>query len=456
MRVPIILAGLLLSTLSPAAYAEPPRLTLATFEAEVTPPIGHACMGGGIAPVTKVDDPLFAKGFVLQGAGEPIVVVAVDWCEIRNDAYERWREALAKAAGTTRARVLVAALHQHDAPIADLTAQKLLDSVKARGSICDLAFHEEAVERVAKALEEGLKKTRPVTHIGTGLAKVEKVASNRRFHDKDGNVRFTRMSATRDAAIRDAEEGLIDPMLRMLSFWDGATPLLAMSAYATHPMSYYGKGWVSADFVGLARKRMQTDLPGVFQMYFSGCSGNVTAGKYNDGAVDNRPVLADRIYQGMKAAWKGTTRQPIEALTFRVAKLEFEPRGGPGFTPGDLATKLKEGKRGFDQCLAAFALSWRERLKTRPAVDVPALDWGSGVLTLLPAESYVEYQLYAQKQRPKDFVFVMGYGECAPGYIPTEKHWEEKDGNLSDWNWVAPGAQTRMERAIRAALGTKD
>ena len=74
-----------------AAPAAGPRLTVAPFTEEVTPPIGHPCMGGGIAPVKEIVDPLFAKGFVLQGAGDPVVVVAVDWCEIRNDAYDRWR-----------------------------------------------------------------------------------------------------------------------------------------------------------------------------------------------------------------------------------------------------------------------------------------------------------------------------------------------------------------------------
>ena len=36
----------------------------------------------------------------------------------------------------------------------------------------------------------------------------------------------------------------------------------------------------------------------MFQVYFNGCGGNVTAGKYNDGAKENRPVLRDRIYAG--------------------------------------------------------------------------------------------------------------------------------------------------------------
>ena len=44
----------------------------------------------------------------------------------------------------------------------------------------------------------------------------------------------------------------------------------------------------------------------MFQIYASGCSGNVTAGKYNDGDPANRPVLADRMHAAMAAAWKAT------------------------------------------------------------------------------------------------------------------------------------------------------
>src|SRR5262249_8998235 len=148
--------------------------------------------------------------------------------------------------------------------------------------------------------------------------------------------------------------------------------------------------------VGLARKRLQADLPGVFCMHTSGCSGNVTAGKYNDGAADNRPQLADRLYQAMKAAWKATEKHPARPPAFRNVRLELAPRDGAGFSLDELKTKLEKGPRPFDQCLAAFALSWRQRLKTRPYIDVPALDFGQAVLTLMPGEAYVEYQLYAQ------------------------------------------------------------
>src|SRR5262245_30227144 len=76
----------------------PPVLRLATFSTEITPPLGHPLMGGGIAPARKIDDPLFAHGLALLGSGRPIVLAVLDWCEVRNDAYSAWRDALAKAA----------------------------------------------------------------------------------------------------------------------------------------------------------------------------------------------------------------------------------------------------------------------------------------------------------------------------------------------------------------------
>jgi hypothetical protein len=217
-------------------------------------------------------------------------------------------------------------------------------------------------------------------------------------------------------------------------------------------MSYYGKGGVSADFVGLARKRRQADDPAVFQAYLSGCSGNVTAGKYNDGSPDNRPILAERMYTAMVAAWKATKRQPLTAVSFRSVPLRLEPRGGAGFTVADLTKRLTTDPKPFGQCLAALGLSWRKRADAGHKIDVPVLDFGAAQFLLLPAESYVEYQLLAQRQRPDSFVLVAGYGECAPGYIPTEKAVEEGDANLHDWCWVAPGAEKAMTAAITEAL----
>ncbi|HEY1170442.1 MAG TPA: hypothetical protein VGH19_03645 [Verrucomicrobiae bacterium] len=447
----LILTSAALAFPSLLSAADSTGFRIATFSADVTVPIGHGMMGG-LWQAKSIADPLLARGFVLLGGDRPVVFVSVDWCEIRNDAYERWRTVLAEAAGTDPVRVMITSIHQHEAPVMDLTAEKILRERKLTGSICDLDFHETAVQRVAKALRDSMPQGRRVTHIGAGQGQVERLASNRRYAMPDGTVRFDRGSATKNVFAIEADEGIIDPFCKCLSFWDGDKPLAALNSYAIHPMSYYRTGEVSADFPGLARAQRQKDLPEVFQIYASGCSGNVTAGKYNNGDRANRQVLADRLHAGMKLAWENTKRQPISKLQFRNSTVTFPPRAEAEFTIAALEKKLTPENKAWDQCLAAMALSWRRRLDAEKPVDIPLLDLGSAQLLLLPGEAYVEFQLAAQKLRPDNFVMPLGYGESATGYIPTEKHRQENDTNLHDWYWVGQGAEEKLLAAMKQVL----
>jgi hypothetical protein len=427
------------------------RYRIAVFQVDVTVPMNHGMMGGSWLS-KRVADPLEANGFVLLGGDAPVVFVSVDWCEIRNEAYERWQSVLAEAAGTRPDHVMVTAVHQHDAPVADTGAEKLLRDRGLAGSICDPDFHESAVQRVAAALRASLASAQPVTHVGAGQARVEQVASNRRYTAPDGRVLYDRMSRTTKQEARDANEGLIDPSLKMLSFWNGDRELAAVSFYAVHPMSYYGDGEVSADFPGMARRRLQAATPGTLQIYASGCSGNVTAGKFNDGARENRAVLAGRLTDAMQRARAVTQRTPLTQADFRVELLRLEPRDDAGFSAAELEAKLTPSTPPFQQCLAAMGLNWRRRADAGHRIQIPCLDFGFAQLLVLPGEAYVEYQLAAQAERPDSFVCVAGYGEAACGYVPTEKHFAEHDPNLADWCWVAPGCEARLRESIRRAL----
>ena len=67
-------------------------------------------------------------------------------------------EELARAAGTTPSRVMLTSVHQHDAPVADLAAEKLLRDAKAGASVCDIEFHARAVERKKPGRPKARKK----------------------------------------------------------------------------------------------------------------------------------------------------------------------------------------------------------------------------------------------------------------------------------------------------------
>ncbi len=145
---------------------------VAAFSEDVTIPLNHRCMGILPTKSKEIVDPLDAHGFVLTGLDKPVVLVALDWCEVRNGAYDEWRDGLAKAAGTDRERVIVTSLHQHDAPVTDSGAQKLLDAVGLKGELYDTEFHADCIRRVAAAMTSAMKNAAPVTHIGVGQAEV--------------------------------------------------------------------------------------------------------------------------------------------------------------------------------------------------------------------------------------------------------------------------------------------
>src|SRR5437763_12826523 len=144
-----------------------PTLHLAPFTTDVTPPLGHPLCGGWIEPARAIDDPLRAVGVVLLGPSSPVVLCAVDWCGLRNEANLAWRQALAKAAHTTADRVAVHCVHPHNAPFADVEAEKLIAAAKGPTSL-DLKFFDKAVATAAAAVKASLAKTAKWTHVGVG------------------------------------------------------------------------------------------------------------------------------------------------------------------------------------------------------------------------------------------------------------------------------------------------
>lgn len=447
-----IVAVVTLAGITPL-MADDAKFRVAPFSADVTIPIGHRCMGILPTKSKSVLDPLYAHGFVLTGSGKPIVFVAVDWCEIRNDAYDFWRDTLASAVETTRERVLVASVHQHDAPVVDLTAQQLLDEANLKKELCDPAFHNAVVSRVADAAKNAVNSTNHqfITHIGIGQAKVNQVASNRRVVHPNGSVKYNRYSRSGGSPFHSkAPEGLIDPWLKIISFWHHDKQIAALSSYAVHPMSFYGRGTISADFVGLARKQFHDLDPTITQIYASGCAGDVTAGKYNNGSQKSREVLTERMFDAMKRATADTKKHPIETIAFRSTHLRLEFHEGAEFKREALTRQLKDTKASMSQrILAAMSLSSRMRLQRQP-IDLPCIDLGVAQIVLFPGETFVGYQLMTQALRPDSFIMCIGYGECWPGYIPTKAAFDEQFGH--DWRWVAPGSEARMMDAVKRVL----
>jgi len=136
--------------------------------------------------------------------------------------------------------------------------------------------------------------------------------------------------------------------------------------------------------------------------------------------------------------------------------LQLEPKSSAGFTEADMNAILADtSQKTFQRILAAMGLSWRARVAAGQLIDVPAVDFGYAKFLLMPGESFVGYQMMAQRLDPTHFVVTAGYGECAPGYIPTAFASSEGFNDAHDWCWVAPNAEAALRNAMAEALSVQ-
>ncbi|APZ95894.1 hypothetical protein [Fuerstiella marisgermanici] len=444
-----VLSAVLSAFMGLSAFADEP-LRVANFQVDATPPLGSPLCNGNVTPVMKIVSPLTARGIVLLGSDEPIVLCAFDWVGIGNGSYEQFRKAIAEAVGTTPDRVAVHTLHQHDAPGSDFATEKLLAEHGLGQQFSNPDFDAEVMDRVASAAKLALKQSQPVTHVGLGSGKVEKVASNRRILGPDGRVVLQRQSSGgRNPAAREAPEGTIDPLVRMVSFWNEDKPLAVLTYYATHPQSYYGRGDVNWDFVGMAREMRENALPGLPHIHFDGAGGNVAAGKYNDGSREKRPLLAGRLADGMKLAWESQKKSPISASDIQWSTVRVALPVRATLVEDELLAKVRnENKPKKDRLRAGRDLTFVRRMNNGHRIPLSCLKLGTARILHMPGELFVEYQLAAQKMRPNDFVAMAAYGDYGPGYIGTEIAYGQGGYETGRVSRVAP----KVERVLMDAM----
>ncbi|MFW6171553.1 MAG: hypothetical protein ACODAD_13770 [Planctomycetota bacterium] len=420
-------------------------LRVGVFEADVTLPLGHPCYPS-YQPLETTEFPLLAKGIVLDAGGTRYVICAVDWCEICNGAHEVVREKIAAAVGGAPERVAVQCVHQHTAPMAVLDAQRILETTKDS----PVAFKESVMmdlfDKMAAAASKAAGNLKPCNRIGTGQAKVVRVASNRRIPKGDGTVR-TRYSSCTDPELRAEPEGLIDPMLKTITFAHNDKPFVRLHYYATHPQSFYGdprQGW---DFVGIARERFE-EQEGIPQIYFTGCAGDVACGKYNDRSRRARRALAEQLFVALKASAAATEYQPVGSLCWRSEDLTA---GRRQYDVGELKAELADPDQSLKQRVsAAQDLAFVQRAEE--PFKLSSLQLGDVYMVHLPGEPSIEYQLYAQRQRPEAFVAVAGYADGGCGYICLERMFAE-GGYEPTASRFAPEVEGATRAAIRALLG---
>ncbi len=404
-------------------------------------------------PLVQVEDPLLAKGILLEDGTNRYVLCAIDWCLLGNESELLFRKSLAAGARTQPARVAIQCVHQHTAPYADEGAHRLLAAAPSPLPHLSPKFLDSLRDRLNEAVEQAAQQLTPFDQIGTAEVKVERVAATRRLRGPDGKIIVRYSTSGKDPKMAEASEGLIDPMLKTITFARGGKALARLHYYASHPQTFCCDGRASADFVGAAREAVEQQDK-VFQIYFTGCAGDVTVGKYNDTSAEAINGLTQRLTTAMKAAGAATKFAPATNAVWRTCPLVLPFRAEKAAMVSESRAWLKnpaelEGNRVYK---GAMRLAFADRIN-RP-VEVSSLQIGAVNILHLPGEPMLEFQFFAQRTEPDHFVAVAGYGDCGPAYICTDKALDEGGYEPGSAN-VGKGSEALLKNAILALLGKR-
>ena len=419
---------------------------VAWFSCDITPPKGQPLFSGD--PLEAVTTPLLAKGVLIESGGGRAVLCSLDWCIVANGTHESMRRRIATAVGTTPDRVAIQTVHQHNAPMADLDAQRLLaQHGDATGHLTPEVV--ETVEaRLVAAAQESVGRLRAFDRVGTGQGTVDRVASNRRVRDAQGRIAGRTSLATEP--LRELPEGRIDPFVKTVTLAAGDRPLVRLHYYACHPQVKYGNGIATSDFVGMARERLQ-EQEGVFQIYFNGCGGDITVGKYNDGSDAAREGFATALLGGMAQAVAGTVFEPATTVVWRSHPVVLPRRTDGEFTVESCMARMQDRELSPVVKVYRSAMRLASLRRADKAFVISGLTLGKAVIVNLPGEPLIDYQFHAQSLLPDGFVAVAGYGDGATGYICTAEEFAA-GGYEAAVSICTPEVEPRLKRAIAAVV----
>ncbi len=422
-----------------------------TFSVEITPPLGQP-VGLGFIPILQTaEHPLLARGILLRDSETSCVICTLDWMEVHNESHDYLRASIGKAAGVERSHVAIHCLHQHTAPAMSTAAQRLQLNETDPRRVASAEYLILVADKVTAAIKQSRDHWQPVTQLGIGKAKVERVASSRRIEQADGTIQGRGSNTRSTPQLRELEEGRIDPWVRTVSLENSAGAVAQLHYYASHPQSFYGDGRASYDVPGIARERIEHSS-GTFQLYLTGCGGDIAFGKYNDGSREARDRLADRLQAGIETSIRSLQRLPVAALRWSVSEIRFPLRTDDAFSEVTNRRILRDSTSSEGQRRkAAIALAWIERVQSERTVELSCLSIGRVRILHLPGEPFVQFQLAAQQMLPDDFVCVAGYGDCGMGYIGGDRIFTDRGGYEQTYAFAGPSEQLMLQ-TIRKLL----
>lgn len=448
------LCALVGALISPAEGAE--ELYAGAAVADITPPAGYRMSGYFSERLsTGTLDPLRAKALVLKQGKVQAALVCCDLIGLSREVSQKARQRASEKTGIPADHIAIAATHSHTGPLYSGALRKYFhdQAVAKHGS----DPHEKAdypaqlVDKLVDAIVQAHSATRPA-RLEFGVAEERRLSFNRRFHMKDGSVRFN-PGQLNPEIVRVA--GPIDPdvgMVKLTGLGDDKA-LAALTVFALH-LDTLGGTQYSGDYPRFLSDRLQETLgKQAVSLFGAGTCGDVnhidvtTKGRRKTDEIGN--LLADKVV-GPLANLAGAT----PSLAVRSAKVDAPLQK---YSTAQIRRAEKNmaliGSRElpFLEQVEAYKIMALQLLpgETLP-IEVQAFRLSDDLaIVTLPGEVFVDLGLAIKRASPFKTTLVIELTNDAPGYIPTKKAFAEGSYETVNSRVQPGGGEMMVDLAIK-------
>jgi len=436
-----------------SAVAQETPLQVGLAEIDMTPPVGYRMDGYFYERLnTGQRDPLKAKALVFQQGATRAALVVCDLLGMPLSMSSEVRAVAAKRTGIPAANIAITATHTHTGPLfAGERARVFSEQAAAKFGTDPLAavkYPETLRDKLVDVIVAANARLSPAA-MELVRTEEDRLSFNRRFHLKDGTVRFNPGVQNPDI-VRAA--GPIDPDLPFVLFTQDKKPIGSLSVFAMHLDTVGGMEY-SADYPGHLAAELRREFGDEFISVF----GTGTCGDINHIDVSGRRRYSARLIGQQLAVdvLSARSRVPLDHPALRVAsaRLSLPLRAvSADQAAAAKANMPKVGTNDLPFLAQVETVTTLDLLKRGPKLDteVQVVRLHPDVaIVLLPGEVFADLGLTIKRRSPFRHTLVIELSNDNPAYIPTEKAF--KEGSYETVNSrIAPGGGERLvETAIQ-------
>lgn len=345
---------------------------------------------------TEVQQRLFAKALAIRaGRGATALLITVDNCAVPRYMTDALAARLKTSHGILPERVALNSSHTHSGPC----LSGVLPNLFGRPIPPE---HQTNIDRYTALLQEALytvavramEDLQPATlHFGVGSAGF---ATNRR-----------------------TPGGPTDHDLPVLCVKGADASMRAVVAgYACHCTTLSGAA-INGDWSGYAQAALQAAFPGAVGMVVIGCGGDQNP--MPRGTVEHAAAYGQAIADGATTVIGSglrTLSQPLSTTT-KFISLAFDTLP----TRGELEERAKEiSPKGYHARVQLAKLDRGEALPTEIPYGIQVWHFGDELaMVFLPGEVVVDYALRFKATYDRARLWVCGYSNDVPCYIPSAR-----------------------------------